>query len=136
MRTLSIIFWLGVLFLSLPAQSIQQIYFDRFTHYTIDDWITYAPATNITAVEIGDDYVYFGTRSGGILRYHLFDDYWDFPFTTSSGLRSNTILSLSYDPAQRRLWLLEGDGQAPAAPASGPVGAEPGGLSGSLRPSG
>ncbi len=104
MRTLSIIFWLGVLFLSLPAQSIQQIYFDRFTHYTIDDWITYAPATNITAVEIGDDYVYFGTRSGGILRYHLFDDYWDFPFTTSSGLRSNTILSLSYDPAQRRLY--------------------------------
>ncbi len=89
---------------TLRAQNIQKIYFDRFTHYTINDWVTYAPATNITAIEIGDDYVYFGTRLGGILRYQLFDNYWDFPFTTSSGLRSNTILALSYDVNQRRLY--------------------------------
>ncbi len=86
------------------AQVIQRIYFDRFTHYNIDDWVTYAPATDITAVEIGDDYVYFGTRFGGILRYHLYDDYWDFPFTTSSGLRSNQILALSYDSNSRLLY--------------------------------
>ncbi len=86
------------------AQVIQKIYFDRFTHYNIDDWVTYAPATDITAVEVGDDYVYFGTRLGGILRYQLYDDYWDFPFTTSSGLRSNRILALSYDAANRKLY--------------------------------
>ena len=97
--------FLLLLAVSMPkAQVIQKIYFDRFTHYNIDDWITYAPATDITAVEVGDDYVYFGTRLGGILRYHLYDDYWDFPFTTSSGLRSNRILALSYDAANRKLY--------------------------------
>ena len=97
--------FLLLLAVSMPkAQVIQKIYFDRFTHYNIDDWITYAPATDITAVEVGDDYVYFGTRLGGILRYHLYDDYWDFPFTTSSGLRSNRILALSYDSANRKLY--------------------------------
>ena len=102
----SIFFLCLLLFtVSVPrAQVIQKIYFDRFTHYNIDDWITYAPATDIAAVEVGDDYVYFGTRLGGILRYHLYDDYWDFPFTTSSGLRSNTILALSYDANNRKLY--------------------------------
>lgn len=103
-KILSLFWGLLILSSSVWAQSIQQIYFDRFTHYTIDDWITYAPATDITAVEVGDDYVYFGTRLGGILRYHLYDDYWDFPFTTSSGLRSNTILALSYDEDRHRLY--------------------------------
>ena len=90
--------------LPLQAQVVETIYFDRFPHYDIDDWITYAPATDITAVEIGDDYVYFGTRFGGILRYHLYDDFWDFPFTTSSGLRSNAIFKLSFDENNRKLY--------------------------------
>jgi len=89
---------------TVSAQVVQTMYFDRFTHYDLDDWITYAPGTDITAVEIGEDYVYFGTRFGGILRYHLYENYWDFPFTTSSGLRSNAILKLSYDENNRKLY--------------------------------
>ena len=105
MQKISFLLFLFLIGLSnSKAQVIQKIYFDRFTHYTIEDWVTYAPATDITAVEIGDDYVYFGTRLGGILRYHLYDDYWDFPFTTSSGLRSNHILALSYDADNRQLY--------------------------------
>ncbi len=99
-----VIAFLSIFLLSANAQVVQTMYFDRFSHYDVDDWVTYAPATDITAVEIGDDYVYFGTRFGGILRYHLYDDYWDFPFTTSSGLRSNVILKLSYDENNRKLY--------------------------------
>ncbi|APF16854.1 hypothetical protein Calab_0854 [Caldithrix abyssi DSM 13497] len=102
--TSKIFIFLFLLATILPAQIVQTMYFDRFTHYDIDDWITYAPATDITAVEVGDDYVYFGTRFGGILRYHLYEGYWDYPFTTSSGLRSNAIFKLSYDERNRKLY--------------------------------
>jgi len=58
----------------LFGQVINRMQFDRFTHYRGDDWITYAPARFITSIDIGDDYVYFGTRNGGILRYHMYDN--------------------------------------------------------------
>ncbi|NOX90848.1 MAG: hypothetical protein GXO77_17750 [Calditrichaeota bacterium] len=103
-KTFLFTFILFLYALSLKSQTINRIYFDRFTHYTIDDWITYAPATDITSVEIGEDYVFFGTRLGGILRYNLYEKYWDFPFTTSSGLRSNSIMKLSYDENRRLLF--------------------------------
>ena len=81
----------------LTAQVVHKKTFDRFTHYTIDDWITYAPATHITSIDIGLEYVYFGTRDGGILRYNLYDKEWDYPWTTSSGLRSNHIKEIVYN---------------------------------------
>ena len=74
----------------MSPQVIHKLYFDRFTHYEGDDWVTYAPASYITSIDIGDDYVYFGTESGGILRYHLFDRFWDYPFT------SLPVFSLQY----------------------------------------
>lgn len=79
------------------AQIIHQLTVDRFTHYKITDWISYAPALFITSIDIDDNYIYFGTRSGGILRYQKYDNHWDFPYTTSSGLRSNTILQIRYN---------------------------------------
>jgi len=78
------------------SQVINTKVFDRFTHYDIDDWITYAPATHITSIDVGEDYVYFGTISGGILRYHIYDKEWDYPYTTSNGLRSNHIRQVVY----------------------------------------
>ncbi len=83
------------------AQMIHTLSFDRFTHYSIKDWITYAPAAVITTIDVGDDYIYFGTERGGILRYQRDNREWEFPFTTSSGLRSNRIIDLSYQPSQR-----------------------------------
>jgi hypothetical protein len=86
---------------SLPqisvAQVVHRIYFERFPHYSVDDWITYAPATEVTSIDIGDEYVYCGTQNGGILRYHLYNNLWDYPVTTSNGLSSNRILQLVYD---------------------------------------
>lgn len=88
----------------INAQVVHQIYFDRFTHYNIDDWVTFAPAAEITSIDIGDDYAYFGTRYGGILRYHLYDHFWDDPFTTGSGLRSNRIIKVVYSYEERKLF--------------------------------
>jgi len=81
----------------LYSQSIQRLTADRFTHYRIDDWISYAAALEITSVEIDDNYIYFGSRTGGILRLNKYDGTWDFPYTTSSGLRSNTIYQIVYN---------------------------------------
>ena len=89
---------------SARAQVVHRMQFDRFSHYEPDDWITYAPASDITDIDIGDDYVYFATRSGGILRYHLYELYWDYPLTTSIGLRSNHILHISFDIQTHQLF--------------------------------
>jgi len=90
------------LFSVLSAQVVHRMQFDRFTHYNLEDWITYAPAGNITAIDIGHDYIFFGTKNGGILRYQLYDNQWDFPFTTSSGLRSNYVIDVCFDLETQR----------------------------------
>lgn len=95
----------SILILSLnqiSAQVIHRMQFDRFSHYRIDDWITYAPARFINSIDVGDDYVFFGTRRGGILRYHLYEHYWDYPFTTSNGLSSNRISRVVYDASSQK----------------------------------
>jgi len=81
----------------LIAQVVHKKTFDRFTHYTVDDWITYAPATHITSIDVGIEYIYFGTSDGGILRYNVYEKDWDYPWTTSSGLRSNNIQEVVYN---------------------------------------
>ena len=82
----------------LYSQTIHYLTADRFTHYRIDDWITYAPALQITSVEIDENYIYFGSRQGGILRHNKYDGSWEYPYTTSSGLRSNRIYQVVYSP--------------------------------------
>ncbi len=80
----------------LAAQVIQYLGADRFTHYAYDDWISYAPALNITSIDMDDNYVYFATSRGGILRYDKYQNIWDYPFTTSNGLRSNRVRQVVY----------------------------------------
>jgi ligand-binding sensor domain-containing protein len=63
----------------------------------MDDWISYAPALEITSVEIDQNYIYFGSRFGGILRFNKYEGVWDFPYTTSSGLRSNTVSEIVFN---------------------------------------
>ena len=97
---------IGILLISFSvrAQVVHRMQFDRFSHYAPDDWITYAPASDITDVDLGDEYVYFATRNGGILRYHLYELYWDYPLTVSNGLRSNHILKIAFDTATHQLF--------------------------------
>lgn len=102
--TFFLLFTFYFFLLPLSAQVIHQMDFDRFSHYKIDDWITYAPATVITSVDIGEEYAYFGTLNGGILRYDLYENNWEYPYTTSSGLSSNRILRVVFDAASQRLY--------------------------------
>jgi ligand-binding sensor domain-containing protein len=88
----------------LNSQIIQQSIGDRFTRYRIEDWVSYAPALEITALEADQNYIYIGTAKGGILRYHRYQNAWQFPFTISSGLSSNTILQLAYNDQEDFLY--------------------------------
>jgi hypothetical protein len=96
-----------ILFLASPTLYSQVIHYltaDRFTHYKIDGWISYAPALEITSIEIDENFIYFGSRTGGILRYNKYNESWEFPYTTSSGLRSNTIYQVVYNVEENFLY--------------------------------
>ena len=97
MKKILFIFILVLFISSLNAQIVNRITFTRFHHYELDDWVTYAPALDITSISVGEDYIYFGTRYGGILRYQIYENFWDDPFTTSSGLKNNNIIEVVYD---------------------------------------
>jgi hypothetical protein len=98
-----LLFFVGLLF-SVHGQVIERFNGDRFTHYQPDDWISYAPALNITSIDMDDNFVYFASSGGGILRYNLFRNEWDFPFTTSTGLSSNTVYRIVYAAAEGRIY--------------------------------
>ncbi|MBN1407328.1 MAG: hypothetical protein JW956_06055 [Calditrichaceae bacterium] len=88
----------------VEAQIVHKMTFTRFHHYELNDWVTYAPALDITSISIGEEYIYFGTRYGGILRYHIYDNFWDEPFTTSSGLKNNNIIEVVYDARNNKVY--------------------------------
>ncbi len=89
---------------NISAQVVQTFKGDRSTHYRPDDWVSYASALDISSIDIDNDYIYFGSRNGGILRYEKYRNYWDTPFTTSNGLRSNNIFELVYNQDDGKLY--------------------------------
>lgn len=110
-RCIHLIFLIAIL-LFLPAfgQYVQQEKFaneqDRRARYELDDWISHSTSHSFSGATIGTHYLYIATKDGGILRYHILENYWDFPFTTSSGLPSNTVLDVYYDPETGFLWAI------------------------------
>ncbi|MBN2367303.1 MAG: hypothetical protein JXL67_14125 [Calditrichaeota bacterium] len=93
---------------ALKAQYVRTEQFrnerERRQQYALDDWISYLPAKQIVRIAVGRNYIYFATLDGGILRYELFQNYWDYPFTTSNGLISNRVLDVAYDFSNSLLW--------------------------------
>ncbi len=89
----------------------------RRMHYALDDWISYLESTHITSIAVGTDYIYFGTFGGGILRYQLYQNYWDYPFTTSNGLSNNFIKEVRYDSRTGYLWAFTRDDTCVFKPA-------------------
>ena len=98
-----IIFFLLISTVSF-SQIVETFEGDRFTQYSIDDWISYAPALYINAIDMDEKYVYFATQHGGILRIDKYRKEWGFPYTTSSGLRSNNILDVVYNQYDGNLY--------------------------------
>ena len=79
---------------------------ERRLHYALDDWISYTKARRITSVTMGTQYIYFGSLDGGILRYHLYEEHWDYPYTTSNGLPENAVYNVIFDPQTSLLWAI------------------------------
>ena len=93
---------------SLFAQYVRQQPYrtehQRRMQYALDDWISYMESKQISSMTVGTSYLYFGTLDGGILRYHLYQNFWDYPFTTSNGLPDNRVLDVAYDSENNLLW--------------------------------
>jgi hypothetical protein len=94
----------------LMAQYVQRDEYQteeqRRQQYALDDWISYLSGKQIVSVDVGVDYIYFATLDGGILRYQIYQNFWDYPFTTSNGLPSNRILNVVYDNDNGYLWAI------------------------------
>jgi len=88
----------------LTAQVIHRLTADRFTQYTINDWVSYAPALFITSIDIDENFIYFASQNGGILRFDKYSEKWVSPFTTSSGLSSNTVFKVVYNQIDGSLY--------------------------------
>jgi len=105
------VFWILLLItLTIYGQSVSTLSFDRFSHYDVNDWISYGSSNYITSMDMGYDVMYIGTRNGGVLRYDLFSNKWLTPLTVSQGLRENKILRLAYDLTTSQLYALTPSG--------------------------
>lgn len=71
--------------------------------YRQGDWISYSDFRYVTSIAISPKYVFFGTTQG-ITRYNRYTQNWDYPFTTSTGLRNDRVEDLAYDPSRGELW--------------------------------
>ena len=85
------------------AQNGDQRIYGTNTKYDQGDWITYGQTRFVTAIALGQQYVYFGT-TGGITRYDYWQKQWDFPFTVSSGMADNNVKALAFDENTSLLW--------------------------------
>ncbi|MBN1350677.1 hypothetical protein JXJ21_14765 [candidate division KSB1 bacterium] len=98
-----IIFLLAILFASLSIAHSE----DRIRQTNIDydegDWLGYSEHRFINSIAIGYEFVYFATNFG-IIRYNYFANKWEFPWTKSNGLASNTILVVAFDENTNYLW--------------------------------
>jgi hypothetical protein len=105
---ISIIIFLLLNISFLSGQYVRQEKFftekERRNKYALDDWISYLESKHIVSIAVGNDYLYFATLDGGILRYEMFQNFWDYPYTTSNGLPSNTVFEVAYDLNNNILW--------------------------------
>lgn len=95
--------------LDSPAQYVRRENFanehQRRARYELDDWVSYTTTRSFSSMAVSTDYIFIATRDGGILRYQIYQDYWDYPYTTSSGLPDNRIEDIVYDPRSAFLWV-------------------------------
>jgi hypothetical protein len=120
---LYVVFGLTFFLLDLShAQYVRREFFaneqQRRIRYALNDWISHTRTRSFSSMTVGDRYIYISTRDGGILRYHFYDNYWDYPFTTSSGLPDNHVEKVVYDPTTAYLWAFTPDDVAIFNPAS------------------
>ncbi len=90
----------------------------RRLQYDLDDWISYTKTRRFTWMAAGSHYLYISTLDGGILRYQIYDNTWDYPYTTSNGLPSNQVVKVLYNPDNSFLYAITPGDEAVFNPAS------------------
>ncbi|MCS5550792.1 MAG: hypothetical protein NZ811_04650 [Gammaproteobacteria bacterium] len=58
----------------------------------------------INSLSEGYEYLYIATSHGGIYRYSLYSNQYDFPITTAQGLQSNNITGVHFDHNTGIIW--------------------------------
>lgn len=93
---------------TLLAQYVRQETYStehqRRQQYALDDWISYLESHHINSMAVGTRYLYLGTDGGGVWRYNLYQNFWDYPFTVSNGLADNFVEKVVYDNKTGYLW--------------------------------
>ncbi|MCK5145812.1 hypothetical protein KAR48_03600 [bacterium] len=112
MRTLRL-----VLLLCLPALLTSQTLLKRSIEYDIDDWITYPMGRYITSIATSPDLIYFGTTAGVIV-WNSNHEQWEKPYTVSSGMIDDYVLSVFFDANTGVLWVVAPGGVSYLEPAS------------------
>ena len=68
------------------------------------DWVLYKSSGSVLSIAEGYNYAYFGTSSGGIKRFNLFNNNFDYPLTEAQGLKKNEINAVHFDKKTGFLW--------------------------------
>ncbi len=74
------------------------------TKYRPFDWLLFKESGKINSLTEGFEYLYVATSVGGISRYNLFSNQYDFPITTAQGLASNNVTSVHFDHNTGIIW--------------------------------
>ena len=68
------------------------------------DWLLFKEAGKINSLSEGYEYLYIATSGGGISRFSLYSNQYDFPITTAQGLASNSVNSVHFDHNTGIVW--------------------------------
>ena len=68
------------------------------------DWLLFKESGRINSISEGYEFLYIGTSHGGIYRYNLYGNQYDFPITTAQGLDNNNISSVHFDHSTGIIW--------------------------------
>ena len=68
------------------------------------DWLLFKEPGRINSLSEGYEYLYIATSHGGIYRYSLYSNQYDFPITSAQGLQNNNITSVHFDHNTGIIW--------------------------------
>ncbi len=69
------------------------------------DWVTFKGPGAITSITEGYTFAYLGTKNGGIKRFNLYGNYFDFPIGVPQGLKNDNVTALHFDKITGILWV-------------------------------
>ena len=69
------------------------------------DWTLFKGSGSITSITEGYNYIYVGTKLGGLKRFNLFGNKFDDPITMAQGLKENQINATHFDLETGIIWI-------------------------------